>query len=95
MNIIDATRDSDGRLVCIKRVLTAGSEIQIATFFSSRPVSDDAHNHCIPILDRFQDDEDADLSYIVMPHMRSMDNPPFELVDDVLDFAEQILEVRH
>ena len=29
-----------------------------------------------------------------MPFLRLTDNPPFEVVEEVLDFADQILEVR-
>ncbi|GJE92549.1 kinase-like domain-containing protein [Phanerochaete sordida] len=91
-NIIDATRDSDGLVVCIKRVQTGSSEIEIGRYFSSPSVREDAHNHCIPILDTFQDDTDPAISYIVMPFLKKISQPPFEIVDEVLDFVEQVLE---
>ena len=55
---------------------------------------DDPMNHSVPILDTFEDLVDKSISYLVMPFLRLTDNPPFEVVEDVLDFADQILEVR-
>jgi len=89
---VDATRMSDGKLVSIKRVHTGSTESHIATMLCSPPLNDDPTNHCVPILDMFEDDEDAVASYMVMPFLRHFDDPPFECVDDVLDFGEQMLE---
>ncbi len=55
---------------------------------------DDPANHSVPILDTFEDPVDKSISYLVMPFLRLTDNPPFEVVEEVLDFADQILEVR-
>jgi len=54
---------------------------------------DDPRNHSVPILDTFQDDEDEKVSYVVMPFLRLMDSPVFEAVGEIVDFADQILEV--
>ena len=54
---------------------------------------DDPANHSVPIIDTFED-IDKSISYLVMPFLRLTDNPPFEVVEEVLDFADQILEVR-
>ncbi|KAH9920912.1 kinase-like domain-containing protein [Fomitopsis serialis] len=89
---VDATRMSDGKLVSIKRIRTGSTESRIATILCSPPLNDDPTNHCVPILDMFEDDEDAVASYMVMPFLRHFDDPPFECVDDVLDFGEQMLE---
>jgi hypothetical protein len=51
-------------------------------------------NHSVPILDTFGDPVDKSTSYLVMPFLRLIDNPPFEVVEEVLDFVDQILEVR-
>jgi hypothetical protein len=45
-------------------------------------------------LDTFDDLVEKTTSYLVMPFLRLTDNPPFEVVEEVLDFADQILEVR-
>ena len=93
---IDAVRISDDRLVAIKRTVTDGSEdleSKIALMLSSEPLASDSRNHCVPILDSFQDDENPRIHYLVMPFLRRVDNPPFQTVEDVCDFTDQILEV--
>ncbi len=55
---------------------------------------DDPANHSVPILDTFEDSIDKSISYLVMPLLRLTDDPCFEVVEEVLDFADQILEVR-
>lgn len=57
------------------------------------PLRDDPRNHCVPILDIFQDDEDESISYMVMPFLRLIDSPPFDTPQDVVEFVDQILEV--
>ena len=76
----------------IKEVQTGDLESRIALTLSAL---DDPANHSVPILDTFVDHVDESVSYIVMPFLRSFDNPPFEIVEEVLDFADQVLEVRH
>ncbi|EKM49870.1 uncharacterized protein PHACADRAFT_154503 [Phanerochaete carnosa HHB-10118-sp] len=90
--LIDAERIEDGKLVYIKAVSTGNDEIKIATMLSSPPLNSDIRNHCVPILDIIEDDNDPDVSLIVMPFLRLMDDPPFDTVDDVVDFVDQMLE---
>ena len=92
-NVIDATRIADGKLVSVKIVRSGGLEVQIASILRTSPLDDDPTNHCVPILDIFQDDKDVTATYMVMPFLRDYDNPRFERVEDVLDFGEQLLEV--
>lgn len=91
--ITDATRVSDGRLVSIKRVKTSGTELEIVNVLSSLELSSDPRNHCVPIFDQFRDDQDSQWSYIIMPFLRYVDDPPFETVSDIVDFVTQMLEV--
>ncbi|OSX58938.1 hypothetical protein POSPLADRAFT_1151938 [Postia placenta MAD-698-R-SB12] len=91
--LTDATRISDGKLVYIKRVKTGDQESRIATMLSSPPLLNDPANHCVRVLDLFQDEDDAAVSYMVMPFLRLVDDPPFETVWDLLDLATQLLEV--
>lgn len=91
--LIDATRISDGTLVYIKRVATDSDELKIALMFSSQECRLDDKNYCVPIIDHFQDMGDIKFSYIVMPFLRPVDDPPFEIVEDVVNFVDQILEV--
>jgi hypothetical protein len=53
---------------------------------------DDPANHSVPILDTFEDSVNKSISYLVMPFLRLTDDPLPEIVEDVLDFADQILE---
>lgn len=62
--------------------------------FSREPWKDDPRNHCVPAFDVIQDYEDPTMYYIVMPFLRHVDDPPFETVADVVDFVDQILQVR-
>ena len=90
--LVDATRISDGKLVYIKEVKTGDLESRIASMLAA---VDDPANHSVPILDAFIDPTD-DSTYImmVMPFLRASDNPPFETVGEVVDFVDQLLEVR-
>lgn len=90
--LVDATRIADGKLVYIKQVQTNDQESRIALMLS--PYSyEDPTNHSVPILDTFVDSSDKSISYMVMPFLRILDEPPFFIVGEILDFADQILEV--
>ena len=90
---MDAVRISDGRLVFLKRVNTDGEELSIAKYFSQDPQRSDLRNHAFPVLYVFADDITPRLSYMVMPLLRAIDHPPFDMVEDIIHFADQILEV--
>jgi hypothetical protein len=77
--------------VYIKEVQTGDLESSIALMLSA---IDDPANHSVPILDTFEDSVDSSISYLVMPFLRLTDHPPYEVVEEVLDFADQFLEVR-
>ncbi|THG96233.1 hypothetical protein EW026_g5568 [Hermanssonia centrifuga] len=59
---------------------------------SSSRFSEDPRNHCVPILDYFVDEDDTSISYMVMPFLRLTNNPPFETVNDIIDFGNQLLQ---
>jgi len=82
---------SDGELVYIKQVRRGDLESRIALALSA---IDDPANHSVPILDTFEDPDKESISYIVMPFLRLTDNPPFGRIEEVLDFVDQLLEVR-
>ncbi|KZT13120.1 uncharacterized protein LAESUDRAFT_690312 [Laetiporus sulphureus 93-53] len=90
--LTDATRIADGMLVYIKLVKTGDNESRIATMLSDPSFRDDPDNHSVPILDTFQDAKDKSISYLVMPFLRLIDEPPFALVGEVVDFVDQILK---
>ncbi|KAH9938692.1 uncharacterized protein B0H18DRAFT_968369 [Fomitopsis serialis] len=91
-HIMGAIRLSDGVQVCIKRVVTATDESRIVCTFSSAPLRDDPANHVVPILDTFQDEDNEYISYLVMPFLRHIDDPPVDVVGDVVEFVNQLLE---
>lgn len=80
-------------MVYIKRVTTDDSEVRIATYLSQDLFRQDPHNHSVPILDLFQDSENPDILYMVMPFLSLADQPPFDTVGEVVDFCDQVLEV--
>jgi hypothetical protein len=41
----------------------------------------------------FRDHRDPNVSYMVMPFLRPMNDPPFESVKEIIGFTDQILEV--
>ena len=75
----------------IKEVRTGDLESSIASMFSA---IDEPGNHSVPILDTFEDSVNKSISYLVMPFLRLTGSPCFEVVEEVLDFIDQILEVR-
>ncbi|OSD03660.1 hypothetical protein PYCCODRAFT_1490426 [Trametes coccinea BRFM310] len=91
-NVVDATRMSDGALVYIKRTPSDSQELKILEYLSSAEMRRDPRNHCVPLLDVLCDPAEPETSYIVMPFLRFIDDPAFELLDDVLECLDQVLE---
>ncbi|KAI0261680.1 hypothetical protein BC834DRAFT_829955, partial [Gloeopeniophorella convolvens] len=83
--LADATRISDGKLVYIKEVRTGDEESRIALMLSGLA---SPQNHSVPILDRFLDDADRSISYLVMPFLRLCNSPPFDFIEEILDFED-------
>jgi hypothetical protein len=77
--------------VYIKQVRTNDLESRIALDLNA---IDDLANHSVPILDTFEDPTNNSISYLVMPFLRLSDNPSFEVVEELLDFVDQVMEVR-
>ncbi|KAI5120179.1 hypothetical protein M0805_002647 [Coniferiporia weirii] len=87
---VDATRVSDGLIVYLKRVEKSSAERVIAQYLTTEGKLRDPRNHCIPILDHFELSEDIEI--MVMPLLRPLDEPPFNSVDEAIDFVRQTLE---
>jgi len=81
--------------VCIKRVQENDEEIRIAQMLSTPELREDPKNHCVPIIEVIDDPEYDSISYVVMPLLRSANDPPFQYVEEIIDFVNQILEVGH
>lgn len=91
--ILDAKQYKDGAVVCIKLIEKKTNEVDIGRYLSSEQMLRDSRNHCVPILDSFQDPFLPEIDYIVMPVLRPYDDPEFLAVGEVVDFTTQILEV--
>ena len=91
---MDAFRTADEKRVFLKRVRKESSEITIARFFSEEDKASDDRNHCVPILDYFEDEAISGYGILVMPIFRKFDRPEFVSIDEALEFVRQTLEVR-
>ncbi|KAI0334926.1 hypothetical protein GY45DRAFT_1294684 [Cubamyces sp. BRFM 1775] len=91
-NLMDARRMSDNELVLIKRVRSDSAELRIACALYSDTLRNNPRNHSVPVLEILRDPEDETWSYMVMPFLRYIDDPPFESIENVLDCCEQLLE---
>ncbi|THH20521.1 hypothetical protein EUX98_g8565 [Antrodiella citrinella] len=92
--VLDATHMSEGYIVSIKAVPTS-NEINIAQLLSSEELRSRPDNHCIPVLDVLDvlpDLLDDSNTLLVMPYLRPFDDPPFEIVEEIMDFIHQTLE---
>ena len=68
-------------------------ENRIARMLSSEPLKNDPRNHCVPVLEVIDNPSNASRFYLVMPLLRSVDDPPFDRVKEIVDFVDQMLEV--
>ena len=75
----------------IKSCPNGSQEIEIARHVTSLQ---DLHNHCLNMLDVFPDPLDPEVTLMVMPFLRPCNDPPFEVIGEVIDFVDQTLEVR-
>lgn len=73
---MDATRIVNGRLVCIKRLCTDSNKLGIAKLVYAEHIARNTCNHCVSILDTFEDEADPSILYLIMPFMRPIDRPP-------------------
>jgi len=92
--INDATRISDGTYVSLKILKPSlhPYEVDIATYLSSKHLASDPRNHCVPIYEVLKVPEEDDKVILVMPLLRSWDEPAFETVGEGVDFFRQLFE---
>ena len=88
---MDAVRVSDNKEVVIKRTRKSRCEGPITEYFSTPERVSVEANHCVRVYEVFCDEE---YEFIVMPLLRKFDEPPFETVEQAIDFVSQTLEVR-
>lgn len=68
-------------------------ELKLNGLFSGKRLRREPRNHCLPILEVFDDAEEPGYVYMVTRLLRSVRTTPFNFIDDVLEFVEQMLEV--
>ncbi|THH04862.1 hypothetical protein EW146_g10061 [Bondarzewia mesenterica] len=91
-DVIDAVCLEDSSVVSIKIIRNNTSEIDIGRYLSTSSLITHPMNHCVPIFDSFNNPDEPNTSYIVMPYLRPFDDPPFGSVGEVVDFVRQTLE---
>ncbi|KAJ7449842.1 kinase-like domain-containing protein [Mycena latifolia] len=74
-NLFRGTRVCDGAKVVVKAVHLHSRELSVIRFLSTPPLRQDPMNHCIPVLDLIEVEED-NLAFIVMEQWSS------QLIDD-------------
>lgn len=89
----DAKRSNDGQAVFIKKVRRSSREYEIAKSLCDQDLREDIRNHCVPILDYFEDESESNTAFMVMPLLRAFNDPPFVFIYEVTDFIRQTLEV--
>ncbi|KAL5513758.1 hypothetical protein ACEPAH_4159 [Sanghuangporus vaninii] len=89
--VIDAIRLSDGMRVSIKKLRKGSKELEIARYLDSEELRKDPRNITVPLLDVFREEEDT-MEFMVMPLLKSFDDPSFSSVDEVIDFMKQTLQ---
>ncbi|KAI5116529.1 hypothetical protein M0805_005515 [Coniferiporia weirii] len=91
-NVVDARQRDDGKVIAIKRIEHGSSEGDIGRMLSPSNESREATNHCVPILNYFQDPLNPEVDYIIMPLLRKFDNPEFYAVNEVVELVRQVIE---
>lgn len=91
--IMDATRISDGALVSLKKVSATVHpyEVDIGRFFCSEEMASYPDNHCVPLWDVLEDPSEDKVLILVMPLLRSCNDPEFETIGEVVDFIRQLI----
>ncbi|KAI0725479.1 hypothetical protein C8Q72DRAFT_999472 [Fomitopsis betulina] len=93
-HLLDAATVSDGEPVILKRILKSEHphEVEITGFLSSAPQASDPRNHCVRLYDALEVPDEIDMAILVLPLLRRYDSPPFETVEEAMDFFSQIFE---
>lgn len=94
-HLLDAARVVDGEPVILKRILKSEHpyEVEITGFLSSDLLAADPRNHCVRLYDVLEVPKEDDMVILVLPLLRRYDSPPFETVEEAIDFFSQVFEV--
>ena len=95
INVLDATRIADGKIVMIKRIYLNESpdEVEITQMFATEPLVSDPRNHCVPVIEVLTVPDSDNVRLIVMPLLRAFNNPPFNTLGEVVECLRQLFEV--
>ena len=77
----------------LKPVQRGSREITIARSLSSPDNLSNVDNHCVPILDYFDDMADERKGILIMPLLRRFNNPNFIFISEVVEFVRQTIRV--
>jgi hypothetical protein len=97
--IIDATRTSDGLPVALKRVRAEHIANEVNNARLLQVFAPSAVNHCVPILDILpvprerEDSSPIGEVILVMPLLKTFDEPKFKTYGEAIAFFSQIFEV--
>ena len=91
-DVLDAIQIKDGVKVVLKRVPSAGNEVEIALYLSSPEMCFDPRNRTVPILDVITLPDDKYV-LLVMPYLRVFNTPPFHCRMEVVEAIRQFLQV--
>lgn len=93
-HILDATRIADGKIVTLKKLSkdVHPFEVEISKFFSTEPLASHPRNHCVPVYDVLDVPDEENTVLLVLPLLRSYDDPPFRTVGEMIDFFSQVFE---
>lgn len=84
---------SDGKAVFLKWTAKSSPDVSIGQFLSSEDLAKDPKNHCTPIIEVLEDQDDPDHVIIVYPLLRGIDAPRPASVRETVSLVEQTLEV--
>ncbi|KAG8894693.1 hypothetical protein FRC00_008581 [Tulasnella sp. 408] len=91
-HLLDASRISDNKTVCLKHVPKSSPEIDIGKYLSTKELQNDPRNHALPLIDVLEDPSDPDHAILVLPLVRRIDIPEPASVRESVDLVEQTLE---
>ncbi|KAH8103579.1 kinase-like domain-containing protein [Cristinia sonorae] len=92
LNVLDATKLDENRMVCMKVISRESNEFKIACMVSPTELTRNPNNHCVPILEVIPDPINTSNGILVMPYLHPCNDPKFETVEQLMDFIKQTLE---
>lgn len=96
VHLVDATRTLDAVPVMIKIIMKQSHpyEMEVMQYLSSAKLQMDRGNHSMQLLDVLDPPTHPEYSMLVLPFLRTFDEPPFDTIGEAVDFFSQIFEVR-